>query len=111
VIGEFSANGSESDGRTIQQLYQWAHDNGYNGAWAWTAEDDNNWNGVQTLANESDVKLVIGGGPDIADRCSRSDKAPDTTYTCVQQASWGKCNETWMQGYCCLSCFECKGCT
>ena len=44
-------------------------------------------------------------------RCWCSDKAPDGQYTCQQQAGWGKCNETWMQGYCCQSCHACQGCT
>jgi alpha-galactosidase len=28
-------------------------------------------------------------------------------YTCEQQAGWGKCNESWLQGMCALSCNRC----
>ena len=27
-------------------------------------------------------------------------------YSCSDQASWGKCSESWMAGYCCTSCTE-----
>lgn len=37
-----------------------------------------------------------------------TDTPPDPQYTCAQQASWGKCNETWMAGHCCVSCFNCS---
>lgn len=35
------------------------------------------------------------------------DVAPSDTHTCAQQASWGKCDEPWMQGYCEVSCNRC----
>jgi Glycosyl hydrolase family 26 len=28
-------------------------------------------------------------------------------YTCEQQAGWGKCDESWMQGFCNISCRRC----
>ena len=31
----------------------------------------------------------------------------DDGYTCEQQASWGKCDETWLQCYCHVSCNRC----
>ena len=31
----------------------------------------------------------------------------DDGYTCEQQAGWGKCDESWLQGYCLLSCDRC----
>ena len=31
------------------------------------------------------------------------------TYTCAQQAGWGKCSEDFMKGFCCKSCFKCAG--
>ena len=31
----------------------------------------------------------------------------DTSYTCQEQADYGKCDEGWMKGYCRLSCGEC----
>eukprot|EP00727_Mastigamoeba_balamuthi_P002504 m51a1_g12250 hypothetical protein (501) ;mRNA; r:151687-153678 len=36
-----------------------------------------------------------------------TDVAPDQYYTCAQQASWGKCHESFMQSYCDLSCGRC----
>lgn len=42
---------------------------------------------------------------------SCSDTPPDKTHTCAQQKSWGKCTSTWMKGYCCSTCFGCKGCS
>jgi len=40
-----------------------------------------------------------------------NDIAPDSQYSCSQQASWGKCSESWMKGYCCKTCFSCQsGC-
>jgi len=39
-----------------------------------------------------------------------SDNPPDTSYTCAQQKGWGKCGESWMQGHCCKTCFDCNGC-
>jgi len=35
------------------------------------------------------------------------DEAPDSTYTCMQQKSWGKCTESWMVGWCCQTCYGC----
>eukprot|EP00884_Botryococcus_braunii_P004910 jgi/Botrbrau1/1441/Bobra.0063s0132.1 len=32
---------------------------------------------------------------------------PGNNYTCAQQAGWGKCNETFMAGYCLKSCGIC----
>uniref|UniRef100_A0A1D1ZTE6 mannan endo-1,4-beta-mannosidase n=1 Tax=Auxenochlorella protothecoides TaxID=3075 RepID=A0A1D1ZTE6_AUXPR len=46
--------------------------------------------------------------PSGGDCSSCRDNAPDTTYTCAQQASWGKCSESWMSGYCLRSCGKCS---
>ena len=32
---------------------------------------------------------------------------PGDSYTCAEQAGWGKCDEEWMRGYCNLSCARC----
>ena len=32
---------------------------------------------------------------------------PGSTYSCEQQAAWGKCGEAWMAGFCDLSCGRC----
>ena len=32
---------------------------------------------------------------------------PASTYSCEQQAAWGKCGEPWMSGFCDLSCGRC----
>ena len=40
-----------------------------------------------------------------------TDSAPDPQYTCAQQKSWGKCSESFMKGFCCKTCFDCRvGC-
>ncbi len=36
-----------------------------------------------------------------------TDTPPDARYTCAQQVSWGKCGESFMQGYCDRSCGRC----
>ena len=42
---------------------------------------------------------------------SCTDQPPDTHYNCSQQSLFGKCSESWMQGYCCRTCFGCdKSC-
>ena len=45
------------------------------------------------------------GPPDL----SCNDTAPDTQYTCPQQALFGKCNDTWIVagGYCASTCRRC----
>ena len=35
------------------------------------------------------------------------DDAPTSTYSCQQQAAWGKCGEAWMAGFCARSCGRC----
>ncbi|KAJ3050402.1 hypothetical protein HK097_008637, partial [Rhizophlyctis rosea] len=42
-----------------------------------------------------------------AEAQSCTDVAPSGGYTCAQQASWGKCDESWMNGYCQKSCNKC----
>ncbi len=45
------------------------------------------------------------------DQVQCTDIAPDDHYPCSQQASWGKCQEPWMQGYCDRTCARCdSGC-
>ncbi len=49
---------------------------------------------------------VNGGGT--SGDCSRDVTPPsEPRYTCQQQAEWGKCSESWMQGYCNISCGRC----
>ena len=52
---------------------------------------------AKTLAEES------GGQID----CTQ-DVPPDSQYTCAQQAQWNKCNESWMKGFCNISCGRCR---
>jgi len=111
VIGEFDTESGA--GMTIQSMYQYVYDHGYDGAWAWTAEDPNNFNGVKVLMGKSDITAVsMPKSPSMPDYCTQacSDIPPSSDYTCAQQAAWGKCGETWMQGYCCYSCHACQGC-
>eukprot|EP01097_Dermamoeba_algensis_P002012 TRINITY_DN1798_c0_g1_i2.p1 TRINITY_DN1798_c0_g1~~TRINITY_DN1798_c0_g1_i2.p1 ORF type:complete len:268 (-),score=23.20 TRINITY_DN1798_c0_g1_i2:115-918(-) len=37
---------------------------------------------------------------------SCDDRPPDSNYSCAQQKSWGKCNESWMlsENFCCQTC-------
>ena len=35
------------------------------------------------------------------------DAPPTSTYSCQQQAAWGKCGEAWMAGFCDFSCGRC----
>lgn len=37
-----------------------------------------------------------------------TDIAPDTRYTCEQQAEWGKCTQSFMANYCDKSCGRCQ---
>lgn len=115
VVGEFPID-ADNAGFSVPQLYQYAYDHGFDGAWGWAACEDDAPTGIakmapalQALKDSPGVAVSIGG---IAppDTCSCSDEAPDDRYTCAQQASWGKCGETWMQGLCCRSCHSCSGC-
>ena len=38
------------------------------------------------------------------------DISPDNQYTCDQQKLWGKCQESWMNGWCCMSCNDTDSC-
>ncbi len=43
-----------------------------------------------------------------ASDCTRDVRPPSAPqYTCKQQADWKKCNESWMKGYCNISCGRC----
>lgn len=48
-----------------------------------------------------------GGGNSGGGACG--DTPPNGDYSCAEQASWGKCGEAWMQGYCKSSCGTCGG--
>ena len=50
---------------------------------------------------------LIAGGAALATDVLCQDNPPDSSFTCEQQASWGKCGETWMQGFCDYSCGRC----
>lgn len=117
VIGEFSA-GSTRGGRTIQSLYRDAMTKGFSGAWDWSLKggDGNDDEaiavlGMGALKNEPAVHIDIGSGGGGGTQCSCSDTPPPPgTYTCAQQAGWGKCGASFMRGYCCRSCHACRGC-
>ena len=112
VIGEF--NQEMGGGMSIQNLYGYCYDKGYNGAWGWTAESQfNNFDGIAYLKGRANLKVNLEGKPMLANTCGKvcSDNAPGGGYTCAQQVGWGKCGETWMKGYCCMSCFSCLGCS
>ena len=69
--------------------------------------------GMAAVEGEAVVRAVqLGAAPWDDTRCSAtcSDVPPDDQYTCAEQAGWGKCDEDFMVGYCCLSCHGCEGC-
>ena len=39
---------------------------------------------------------------------SCSDVPPNDQFSCAEQASFGKCDQDWMVGFCCKSCFACS---
>ena len=45
--------------------------------------------------------------PKPAPSCEDVQPPSAAQYSCAQQASWGKCGESWMQGYCKKSCGKC----
>ena len=124
VVGEFDQQ--DGGGMTIQALYQYVYKSGYQGAWAWTAEKTfNSFDGMVSLKgsantvlnfpNHPKLQALCGGGSSGGSGSSGSnsigtcaDVPPDSTYTCAQQASFGKCSETWMVGHCCKTCFNCN---
>lgn len=109
----------KSKGCTIEGLYKHAAQSGYGGVWDWALiggdkNDDESIADAGMGAVRSDPRVVVnikGQVQPFPDTCSCSDVAPDNTYTCAQQASWGKCGSPFMKGKCCKSCHECKGCT
>ena len=71
----------------------------------WKPETDFKWNtstGRLELTSTGSARCGGSSGG------SCTDIAPDATYTCAQQAGWGKCNETWMVGKCDASCGRCS---
>ena len=53
------------------------------------------------------VEQVDASGSPVGSPAACSDEAPDASYTCAQQAGWGKCGESWMSGFCDASCGRC----
>ena len=115
VIGEFAAKNAKS--QSVEELYQHAVSSGYAGAWDWSLIGGDKQDGYTDAiagmnAVKDDKRIAIdipGEAPSV--KCDCSDVPPDSQYTCAQQASWGKCGFSWMKGYCCKSCFGCKGCS
>ena len=134
VVGEFSA-GSTKGKRGVAELYTTALQKGFAGAWDWSllGGDGNDDEvvadaGMQALRHDPRVRLVLaeggagggGGGAAVATTvaaattattCTCSDKAPPGSYSCKQQAGWGKCTAPFMKGFCCLSCHGCEHCS
>jgi hypothetical protein len=76
-------------------------------------------NGNGNLANVRITDIGYGSGPStppsggsggyVCDASNR-DRQPSPEYSCAQQKSWGKCNESWMTqngGYCNATCGRC----
>ena len=117
VIGEFSA-GSTKGKATIQSLYKMAVERQFSGAWDWSmgvsdGNDDESVSvaGMASIRGEALVHVdITGASPPQKDTCMCSDNPPPGSYTCAQQAGWGKCGSTFMRGFCCKSCHACRGC-
>lgn len=121
VIGEFDEE--MGDGMTSVQQFTTAYNNGYDGSWEWGLEPVANcggcdgvidcMKGMESLKGKQGIDITVSGSDSIyiTPRCWCSDKPPSGGYTCAQQSSWGKCDESWMKGYCCKSCYACVGCT
>ena len=56
-------------------------------------------------SNNNDSSSVSGSGSS-SSQCT--DLQPPGRYSCSQQASWGKCGESWMVGKCNKSCGRCQ---
>mmetsp|Transcript_62650 Transcript_62650/g.76696 ORF Transcript_62650/g.76696 Transcript_62650/m.76696 type:complete len:434 (-) Transcript_62650:306-1607(-) len=116
LVGEFQ---NQLTQYPYNVLYPDFYNNGYNGGLAWCMNyDESQGNGfkqidvgMNSLNNKNNIKVNIAPKFNLPGRCWCSDIPPDNSYTCQQQASWGKCNESWMQGYCCQSCNACQGCS
>ncbi len=85
----------------------WYH-NGYAGALGWdyggaTATDLNQ---TKAFADKHPCETTYTK-PTSSSTCTDIPPA-GSSYTCAQQAGWGKCNETWMQGFCNKSCGRCN---
>ena len=75
----------------------------------------------QTITVESCLKSQVKNFDDGSAAAAASDPAPApaceggccdgappaSTYSCQQQAAWGKCGEAWMAGFCDFSCGRC----
>eukprot|EP01084_Bolivina_argentea_P046093 84861_1 len=121
VIGEF--DNVMGDGMTSIEQFTYLYNNGYDGSWEWGLEPVDNcggcdgtkmcMQGINSLNGKEYIKISVSDSEniDLRARCWCSDKPPSGQYTCAQQSSWGKCDESWMNGYCCMSCKACVGCT
>eukprot|EP01006_Ploeotia_vitrea_P043810 TRINITY_DN66780_c4_g1_i1.p1 TRINITY_DN66780_c4_g1~~TRINITY_DN66780_c4_g1_i1.p1 ORF type:complete len:446 (+),score=53.93 TRINITY_DN66780_c4_g1_i1:27-1364(+) len=121
IVGEFD---HQHSGMDSAQQYTYVSKHGYSGAWGWDAIGGKNVDNLKTLStglealrNDPRTHINIGGHPTTNCTCSNvpppAEEIPVVElrgYSCDQQASWGKCTQSWMKGHCCLSCFDCKGC-
>jgi hypothetical protein len=106
VVGEFQP-GKGTPSTAVGQ-YTNVYASQFDGAWGWTASQPTLFDGMETLKAHSDVSRIVLPHTGQPDTCACSDTPPDTQYTCQQQASWGKCTESWMANYCCRSCHSCS---
>lgn len=102
VMGEFPMSGLT--GASYQQMLDTWYANGFAGAmgWQYIEATASQLGEMDTFGNKHpcETHYSSGGGA-----CTNI--PPDSTYTCAQQAGWGKCGESWMQGYCNQSCGRC----
>lgn len=113
-----SVPSSHVNGCSVEQHYSWGVAQGYAGIWDWALIGGDGVDNMAlcnasmgTVAAEMAVRAVVLEGEAPPDTCSCSDVPPDDEYSCEEQASWGKCDEDFMAGFCCKSCFACADCT
>merc|ERR1740117_2434800 len=64
---------------------------------------------AESTTMEPDDEPMTTSPPPSPEPCE--DTPPDSSGNCTQQQEWGKCDEDWMVGFCCSTCFGCAaGC-
>jgi len=102
VVGEFNhMNGVEW--QSGEYLYRDIYDKGYAGAWGWDLLESDLSSylvpGMKSISGLPRTNFSFTSKPSVPNTCNSSgctDIAPDSNYTCQQQASWGKCGESFM---------------
>ncbi|RZA26887.1 MAG: hypothetical protein EOP10_02065 [Proteobacteria bacterium] len=97
----------------LSRIYSAANANNFAGTMVWQAVPGGytggynfNFDDIQFQVVRDQARFMNGkSGSPTSPQCTNI--APDSLYTCEQQASWGKCGEVWMQNFCRASCGGC----